>query len=162
MYLVQNIINNCLNKNVTLPVLQASKPSSLKSYLYNLWAGIMGNYFSNGQNSIKDPKVKCNDARTRIQQAREKYLKKLLQEDRMKAQTNTSDELDGPVKGRPLSYLNYCFIVSSNEHLTNCLGQLNKSERIAVFSKIIWISFDKYLKLVDLIYLHEEFVQPKL
>lgn len=60
----------------------------------------MGNYFSNGQNSIKDPKVKCNDARTRIQQAREKYLKKLLQEDRMKAQTNTSDELDGPVKGK--------------------------------------------------------------
>ena len=58
----------------------------------------MGNYFSSS-NSPKDPKVKCNDARTKIQHAREKYLKKLL-EDEAKAKTENHDELDGPVKGK--------------------------------------------------------------
>lgn len=58
----------------------------------------MGNYFTR-QPETKSPLDKCNDARSKIAQAREKYLKKLLQEEKI-SNGVAGDELDGKPKGK--------------------------------------------------------------
>ena len=57
----------------------------------------MGNYFGR-QPQANYPATKCNDARTKITQAREKYLKNLLEEDFQNIQTGDQDEVDGTVE----------------------------------------------------------------
>lgn len=58
----------------------------------------MGNYFTR-QPESKSPLDKCNDARSKIAQAREKYLKKLLKDEKI-SNGVAGDELDGKPKGK--------------------------------------------------------------
>lgn len=69
----------------------------------------MGNYFTR-QPEAKSPQDKCNDARSKIAQAREKYLKKLLKEEKI-SNGVAGDELDGKPKGRYcIIFMNKCIV----------------------------------------------------
>ncbi|XP_071136382.1 uncharacterized protein [Mytilus edulis] len=69
---------------------------SFTGYIYKVWHNLMGNYFTR-QPESKSPLDKCNDARSKIAQAREKYLKKLLKDEKI-SNGVAGDELDGKPK----------------------------------------------------------------
>lgn len=101
--------------------LQVSEQSSIAGYFYKAWRSLMGNYLypRAPENSHTTKSV---DARTKITEAREKYLKQILEDEKEQHPNGKHDVLDGAIPTNSKGNLSiFKFIVYWKKKLQKCL-----------------------------------------
>lgn len=75
-------------------IVQVSEQSSIAGYFYKAWRNLMGNYLYPRPPETSHT-TKSVDARTKITEARDKYLKQILADEKEQPPNCNHDVLDG-------------------------------------------------------------------